>query len=84
MHLQPIKLDGRIQSSKDKSETNEFASEIGSSNVEDFSLQGATVHSWKRKKGQWDIGRKFKFDWVSRYPFIEPIPIENENEMLDF
>ena len=23
---------------------------------------------------------KLKFDWVSRYPFIEPIPLEKENE----
>ena len=38
------------------------------------------MRSWKRKKGQWDIGIKFKFDWVSRYPFIEPIPPTNENE----
>ena len=73
-------MDGRIHSSNDQSETNSFPSEIGSSNVEDFSLQGDTVHSWKRKKGQWDIGRKFKFDWVSRYPFIEPKPPTNENK----
>ena len=49
-------MDGRIHSSSDQSGTNEFPSEIGSSNVEDFSLQGDTVHSRKRKKGQWDIG----------------------------
>ena len=73
-------MDGRIHSSSDQSETNAFASKIGRSNVEYFSLQGDIVHSWKRKKGQWDIGRKFKFDWVSRYPFIEPIPTANDNE----
>ena len=73
-------MDGRIHSSSDQSETNAFSFEIGSSNVEYFSLQGVTVHSQKRKKGQWNIGRKFKFDWVSRYPFIEPIPPANENE----
>ena len=73
-------MDGRIHSSNDQSETNAFPSEIGSSNVEYFSLQGDTVHSRKRKKGQWDVGRKFKGDWVSRYPCIEPIPPRNENE----
>ena len=57
-------MDVRIHSSYDQSETNAFPSEIGSSNVED--VQGDIVHSQKRKKGQWDIGRKFKFDWVSR------------------
>ena len=73
-------MDGRIHSSNDHNETNTFSSEIGSSNVEYFSLQGDIVHSRKRKKGQWDVGRKFKFNWVSRYPFIEPIPLANENE----
>ena len=73
-------MDGRIHSSSDQSETNAFSYEIGSSNVEYFSLQGDTVHSWKRKRGQWGIGRKFKFDWVSRYPFIEPIPTTTHNE----
>ena len=38
------------------------------------------MHSQKRKKGQWEIGRKLKFDWVSRYSFIEPIPPTNEND----
>ena len=80
MHLQPIQWMVRIHSSSDKSETNAFSSEIGSSNVEHFFLQGDTVHSRKRKKGERDIGRKFKFEWVSRYPFIEPIPLANENE----
>ena len=73
-------MDGRIHSSSDQSETNAFPSEIGSSNVEYFPLQGDIVHSWKRKKGQWDARRKFKVDWVSRYPCIEPIPPANENE----
>ena len=50
-------MDGRIHSSNDQSKKNVFPPEIGSSNVEDFSLQGDTVHSPKRKKGQWDIGR---------------------------
>ena len=57
-----------------------FSSEIGSSNVEYFSLQGNTTHSQKMKKGQWDIRRKFKFDCLLRYPFTEPIPLTNENE----
>ena len=70
-------LDGRIHSSNDQSETNAFPSEISSSNVEYFSLQGDTEHSRKRKKGQWDVRRKFKVDWVSRYPCIEPIPPAN-------
>ena len=43
-------------------------------------MQGDTVHSLKRKKVQWDIGRKFKFDWLLRYPFIEPISPTNEND----
>ena len=73
-------MDGRIHSSNDQSETNAFPSEIGSSNVEYFSFQGDTMHSQKRKKGQWDVGRKFKVDWISRYPFIEPIPLTNENK----
>ena len=60
-------MDGRIHSSSDQSEINSFPFEIGSSNVEYFSLQGDTMHSRKRKKGQWDIGRKFKVNWVSRY-----------------
>ena len=73
-------MGGRIHSSSDQSGENAFPFEIGSSNVEYFSLQGDTVHSQKRKKGQWDIRRKFQFDWVLRYPFIEPIPLTNENE----
>ena len=73
-------MDGRIHSSSDQSKTNAFSYKIGSSNTEYFSLQGDTMHSRKRKRGQWDIGRKFKFDWVSRYPFIEPITPTNENE----
>ena len=73
-------MDGRIHYSNDQSETNAFPFEIGSSNAEYFSLQGDTVHSRKRKKGQWDIGRKFNFDHVSRYPFIKPIPLEIEND----
>ena len=48
-------MDGRIHSSSYQSETNSFPSEIGSSDVEYFSLQGDTVHSWKREKGQWDV-----------------------------
>ena len=55
-------MDGRIHSSSNQSEKNAFSFEIGSSNVEYFSLQGDTVHSRKRKKGQWDIWRKFKFE----------------------
>ena len=73
-------MDGRIHCSFDQSEENPFSSEIGSSNLEYFSLQDDSVHSWKMKKGQWDIGRNFKYDWVSRYLFIEPIPLANENE----
>ena len=45
-------MDGRIHSSSDQSETNSFSCEIGSSNVEYFSLQGDVVHSQKTKKGQ--------------------------------
>ena len=44
MHLQTHTIDARIHSSSDQSETNAFSSEIGSSNVEYFSLQGDTVH----------------------------------------
>ena len=44
-------MDGIIHSSSDKSETNSFSYEIGRSNVEDFPLQGDTMHSQKRKKG---------------------------------
>ena len=49
-------MDGRIHYSSDQSEKYALLFEIGSLNVEDFSLQGDIVHSWKRKKGQWDIG----------------------------
>ena len=49
-------MDGRIHTSSEQSETNSFSFEIDSSNVEYFSLQGDTVHSQKRKKGQWDKG----------------------------
>ena len=59
-----------MHSSSDQSETNAFSFEIGSSNVEYFSLQGDTVHSRKRKKCQWDTWRKFKVDWVSRYSVV--------------
>ena len=73
-------MDGRIHSSSDQSETNALSSEINNSNIENFSLEGDKVHSRKRKKGQWDIGRQFQSDWVSKFPYIEPIPPENENE----
>ena len=29
--------------------------------------------SYKRKKGQWVVGRNFQPNWVSRFPFIEPL-----------
>jgi len=29
--------------------------------------------SSKRKKGQWVVGRKFQPNWVSHFPFIEPL-----------
>ncbi|KAH7428771.1 hypothetical protein KP509_09G016700 [Ceratopteris richardii] len=34
----------------------------------------------KRGKGQWDIGRTFKIDWITKFPFIEPLLIEGEEE----
>jgi hypothetical protein len=73
-------MDERIGSSSDQSEINAFSPEIGNKNVESFSLEDDTIHSRKRKKGQWDIGRLFQPEWVSKFPFIEPIPPTNEKE----
>ena len=53
-------MDGRIHSSSDQSETNAFPSKIGSLNVEDFSLQGDTMHSWKKEKGPMGHREKIK------------------------
>ena len=44
-------MDGRIHSSSDQSETNAFPSEIGSSNVEEFSLKGDTAAFTEKEKG---------------------------------
>ena len=73
-------MDDIIGSSSDEGEINVSLGEIGDKNVEYVSLEGDTIHSQKRKKGQWDIGRHFQPDWISTYPFIEPIPPTNENE----
>lgn len=67
-------------SSSGQSETNAFSSEIGDKTIEDFSMEDEIIHSWKRKKGQWDIGRLFQPEWVSKFPFIEPILPANEKE----
>jgi hypothetical protein len=50
-------MDEIIGSSSDQGEINAVSTEIGDENVKDFSLEGDTIHSWKRKKGQWTIGR---------------------------
>ena len=73
-------MDGIIGSSSDQGEINASSGEIGDKNAEYFSLEGDTIRSQKRKKGQWDIGRHFQLDWISTYPFIEPIPPTNEKE----
>jgi hypothetical protein len=41
-------------------------------------LEKNTTNSWKRQKGQWDIGKEFQPHWVSKFSFIEPIPPKNE------
>jgi hypothetical protein len=43
-------------------------------------LEKNTTNSRKRQKGQWDIGRGFQPDWVSKFPFIDPLPPKNEKE----
>ena len=73
-------MDDIIDSSSDHGEINSSSREIGDKNLEYFSLEGDTLSSRKRKKGQWDIGRQFQPDWASTYPFIEPILPTNENE----
>jgi hypothetical protein len=75
-------IDDEIGSSSDQIEMNAISPEIDNNNVEGFSLEGNTNHSQsqKRKKGQWDIGRQFQSEWVSKFPFIEPIPPTNEKE----
>jgi hypothetical protein len=39
-------------------------------NVEGFSLEGDTIHSQKRKKGQWDIGRLFQPKWSQNFHLL--------------
>jgi hypothetical protein len=73
-------IDKEICSSGDQSEINAFSPEIGSINVENISLEKNTTNSRKRQKGQWDIGRGFQPDWVSKFPFIDPLPPKNEKE----
>jgi hypothetical protein len=73
-------IDEEICSSSDQSEINAFSPEIGSRNVINISLEKNTTNSWKREKSQLDIGRGFQIDWVSKFPFIEPIPPKNEKE----
>jgi hypothetical protein len=43
-------------------------------------LEKNTTNSRKRQKGQWDIGRGFQPDWVSKFVFIDPLPPKNEKE----
>jgi hypothetical protein len=73
-------IDGNMGSSSGQSETNVFSSEIGDKTIEDFSMEDEIIHSRKRKKGQWVIGRLFQPEWVSKFPFIEPILPANEKE----
>jgi hypothetical protein len=73
-------MDEKIGSSSDQSEINAFSQETSDKNVEVCSLESDKIHSWIKKKGQWDIGRQFLLDWVSKIPFIEPIPPTNEIE----
>ena len=51
----------KTSSSSEQGEINAIQHEIDTDNVEGFSLGGNTNHSQsqKRKKGQWDAGRKF-------------------------
>ena len=42
-------MDGRIHSSNDQIERNAFPCKIGSSNVDDFSLQGDSAFTEKEK-----------------------------------
>jgi hypothetical protein len=73
-------IDEIIISFGDQGEINAFSLEIGNKNVEGFSLEEDTIHSQKRKRVQWDIRRNFQPEWVSKFPFIEPIPPKNKND----
>jgi hypothetical protein len=73
-------IDNEICSSGDQSEINAFSPEIGSTNVKNISLEKNTTNSQKIQKGQWDIGRGFQPDWVSKFPFIHLLPPKNEKE----
>ena len=55
-------MNDKTGSSCEQSEINAIQPEIDNDNVEGFSLGGNTNHSQsrKRKKGQWDAGRKFQ------------------------
>ena len=63
-------MDEIIGSSSDQGEINVVSAKIGDENVKYFSLEGDTIHSRKRKRGQWAIGRRFQENWVSSFPFI--------------
>lgn len=54
--------------------------EIGDEDVEGISIRDDTTHSWKRRKGQWDIGRNIQEDWVLRFTYIQKGPPKNKNE----
>jgi len=75
-------MDEIIGALSDQGEINVVSIEIGDENVKDFSLEGDRIHSQKRKRGQWTIGRRFQENWVSSFPFIEEIPPTNENEFF--
>ena len=74
-------MDEEIGSSSGQGEINVVSTEIGDENVKDFSLESDTIHSRKRKRGQWAIGRRFQENWVSSFPFIKEIPHTNENKV---
>eukprot|EP01018_Ginkgo_biloba_P008393 Gb_25811 [translate_table: standard] len=71
--------DGPTKSSHDHPrEKNDLSPKFRESNPTIFPLDDEPINSRKRKKGQWDIGRCFQPDWVSKFPFIELVPSENE------
>ena len=76
-------MDEIIGSSSGQGEINAVSTEIGDENVKDFSLESDTIHSRKRKRGQWAIGRRFQENWVSSFPFIEKYLLQMRTRFSD-
>ena len=76
-------MDEIIGSPSDQGEINAVSTKIVDENVKDFSLEGDTIHLWKRKKDQWTIGRRFQENWVSSFPFIEEYLLQMRTRISD-